>query len=289
MTLCTIGYGGVPWASFIAALHEANVQVVVDVRHLPHSKSAPHYSGAALATTLPEEALEYQHAALLGNPHVEQCKALKSLDPYRMHLEAHRDVLLPLLAMLDRGRRVALLCGCPIAGQCHRSVIAKAVQALRPELEVLHLRPAQGQDRGPAPKILGLTLIQPWAWAIAHAGKRLENRTWKPWCPIGTYLAIHAGQKVDRGAVADLQGVGVKVPLALPTSAIVAVARLVGTCDEAGVPGDQLMWWAGPVGWVLDKVVAVEPVPCKGKQGLWRLEPPVLEQVRERWRAASRG
>ena len=27
MTLHTIGYGGAPWASFIAALHEANVRV----------------------------------------------------------------------------------------------------------------------------------------------------------------------------------------------------------------------------------------------------------------------
>ena len=290
MTLCTIGYGGVPWASFIAALHEANVQVVVDVRHLPHSKSAPHYSRAALATTLPEEALEYQHAALLGNPHVEQCKALKSLDPYRAHLEAHRDALLPLLAMLDRGQRVALLCGCPIAGQCHRSVIAKAVQALRPELEVQHLRPAQGQDRGPAPKILGLTLIQPWAWAIAHAGKRVENRTWKPWCPIGTYLAIHAGAKMDQGMAQQLRADGIAVPSTVATGAIVAVAQLEGVATHINaVPDDQVdRWWCGPVGWLLDNVVPIEPVPCKGKQGLWRLEPVVLEAVRERWKAARR-
>jgi len=39
-----------------------------------------------------------------------------------------------------------------------------------------------------------LTLKQPWAWAVAHAGKDVENRTWKPPASvIGQRIAIHAG------------------------------------------------------------------------------------------------
>ena len=48
-----------------------------------------------------------------------------------------------------------------------------------------------------------LTVIQPWAWAIAHAGKRVENRTWGP--PrdvIGQRIAIHAGRRLDDRAIA---------------------------------------------------------------------------------------
>ena len=43
-----------------------------------------------------------------------------------------------------------------------------------------------------------LTLWQPWAHAVAHLGKRIENRPWKPWpAVIGTRVAIHAAAKVD--------------------------------------------------------------------------------------------
>lgn len=53
-----------------------------------------------------------------------------------------------------------------------------------------------------------LTVLQPWAWCIAHAGKTVENRTWAP----GSYrgpLAIHAGRTYDRNghsAAATLAG-----------------------------------------------------------------------------------
>ena len=285
MTLHTIGYGGVAFSALAESLTEARCDIVVDVRATPYSKSAPIYSAPSLHTELAKAGLAYEHAPELGNGLLVECKQVGHLGPYVAHLANHPAALGPLRELLHASRRPALLCGCPRPDLCHRSVIAQAIAQEMP-VRVQHLRPKLGEGRGPAPRILGLTLIQPWAWAIAHAGKRLENRTWRPWCPIGTYLAIHAGQRVDREAVADLQGVGVKVPLTLPTSAIVAVARLVGTCDDTGVPGDQLMWWAGPVGWVLDRVVAVEPLPCAGRQGLWELPAALLAPLRERWRAA---
>lgn len=37
-----------------------------------------------------------------------------------------------------------------------------------------------------------LSIRQPWAWAILHAGKNVENRSWKrPWAPEGLIL-LHA-------------------------------------------------------------------------------------------------
>jgi hypothetical protein len=31
-------------------------------------------------------------------------------------------------------------------------------------------------------------------------------------------------------------------------------------------------WWSGPIGWVFDDVLAIDPPsPCKGKLGLWQL------------------
>lgn len=52
-----------------------------------------------------------------------------------------------------------------------------------------------------------LTLWQPWSWAIAHAGKRVENRTWAPPASvIGQRVAIHAGLRLDKAAAEALIG-----------------------------------------------------------------------------------
>jgi hypothetical protein len=48
----------------------------------------------------------------------------------------------------------------------------------------------------------------------------------------------------------------------------------------------QAPWFSGPFGWLLTDVVAIEPVPCLGAQGLWLLPPDVERQVLARERAA---
>jgi hypothetical protein len=41
-----------------------------------------------------------------------------------------------------------------------------------------------------------LTVRQPWAWAIIHAGKDIENRSWTNRHATGT-IAVHAGSGLD--------------------------------------------------------------------------------------------
>ena len=46
-----------------------------------------------------------------------------------------------------------------------------------------------------------LTVKQPWAWAIIHGGKDVENRSWMPNLgPRGMRIAIHAGKGWDKDA-----------------------------------------------------------------------------------------
>lgn len=148
-----------------------------------------------------------------------------------------------------------------------------------------------------------LTLVQPWAYAIARLGKPIENRTWTPpdWL-IGAYLAIHAGKKLDALAVAALRDEGFDVPDEMQHGAIIAVARVVGWVaeDENGViarwhgglsrldafGAAATPWWMGPIGWVLDNVTAIDPVPCRGAQKLWRVPDPAADEVRRRWKEA---
>ena len=137
--------------------------------------------------------------------------------------------------------------------------------------------------------IRGLTLIRPWAWAVAYAGKDVENRTWEPpRAMVGGFLAIHAGKKWDEDAAQGMRfDLGIDVPEEEdhPSGVIVAVARLAGVQHEAF--GNQ--WFCGPVGWQLRDVVRIEPVPCKGAQGLWTLPHDVLALVRARFAAAKKG
>ena len=125
-----------------------------------------------------------------------------------------------------------------------------------------------------------LTLWQPWAWAIARAGKDVENRTWPPpkWL-IGQRLAIHAGKGWDESwnfwADHDEND-----PLYECGAGIVAVVTVVGVITMGARP-----WFdgTGPYGWVLADVVPVDPpIPCRGRQGLWQLPPEVEAELEKR-------
>ena len=124
-----------------------------------------------------------------------------------------------------------------------------------------------------------ITLHQPHAFAIAHAGKDIENRKWAPpGSVIGCRIAIHAGKVLDRNGLDELRDRGI-----MPThddlvrGAIVAVATLTGYVRESESP-----WFTGPIGWTLEDIVAIDPVPCRGFQGLWNLPPDIKKLVTAR-------
>lgn len=127
-----------------------------------------------------------------------------------------------------------------------------------------------------------LTVRQPWAWAIIHGGKDVENR---PRNIAGSYrgpVAIHAGMRDDSAGWARISTIGAED---YPRGEIIGVVDLVGV-HEGGVSGcfpdvddpTRLMWcseWADPVAQHL--VLAnprplTEPIPFKGALGLRRLD-----------------
>ncbi len=128
-----------------------------------------------------------------------------------------------------------------------------------------------------------LTLKNPWAHLIAHYGKTIENRNWMPPESL-TRVLIHAGKSWDDGATGIMRALGDPDPI--EPSAIVAVADLAHACDSSR-HADVLRCgcdprWAQPgqCHWVLANVRALaEPVPCSGRQGLWRPTPDVMTQV----------
>lgn len=109
-----------------------------------------------------------------------------------------------------------------------------------------------------------LTIRQPWAGAIVHQSKRIENRTWKlPAAHHGARILIHAGAQSDKTAV--IYGPNLDV-----YSAIIGVATVTGYhWSDDGL-------CCGPWGfenayhWTLADVAALpEPIPAKGALGFW--------------------
>lgn len=156
--------------------------------------------------------------------------------------------------------------------------------------------------------IRGLTIYPPWSELVADGLKPIENRGWTPWpSMLGRYLAVHASLRYDVEGADFIDRnparFGMRRAPRLEDckhGGIIAVARLVGWVEigahGAGqhkvitmLPGHSFVWetdgrWLlGRYGWVLRDAVRFEPVPCRGKQGLWKLDPDVYEKVRRRY------
>jgi hypothetical protein len=131
-----------------------------------------------------------------------------------------------------------------------------------------------------------LTIKQPWAHHIARGDKRIENRSWEP--PESLYaeqFVIHAGMAWDKSC----QHLGPNKDNVV-YGAIIAVVRvscIVRSVAEAERVADQGKWFIGPIGWVLDNVRTIAPVPCSGRQKLWNLSPEQEKQVLENLDSAA--
>jgi hypothetical protein len=163
-----------------------------------------------------------------------------------------------------------------------------------------------------------MTVQQPWAWAIIHGGKNIENRS-TIWSYRGP-LAIHAGSRLsDRGmtdqrvghALRDRGHIHIDQSPGLPNMAhllgapihlraVIGVVDLTGAhwaepgcCDPNPWAEEEYTEHSGRTlsriaHLVLDKPRALPvPIPTQGHLGLWRLPAPVELAVDEALRAPA--
>jgi len=145
--IATIGYEGATVRTFLDALQEGRVDLLVDVRAIASSRR-PGFAKSRLAANVQSIGIEYLHLRGLGTPAEGRAAAragrhaeLRAI--YREHLDtpaAQAD--LAVLADLVRSRRrVCLLCLEADPTHCHRSLVVAALAAQMP-LDVTHLAPA---------------------------------------------------------------------------------------------------------------------------------------------------
>lgn len=125
-----------------------------------------------------------------------------------------------------------------------------------------------------------LSIRQPWAWAILHAGKNIENRTWNTTFR-GRFL-IHAGASLDKAAyqlmrLYPMPGVILPEPHAFPRGGIVGRATLVDVMR----PGSPMTvpWYEGFYGFMLENPQVVPFIPLKGKLNFFEVPDEALAQV----------
>jgi uncharacterized protein (DUF488 family) len=144
--LATIGYQAATVRSFLDALREAGVELLVDVRAVASSRR-PGFSKSRLAANVAEVGIGYVHLRGLGTPaegraaaRAGQYAQLRRI--FREHLATPgaRTELDELADLVRSGRRVCLLCFEADPEHCHRSMVADALGALMP-VEVIHLMP----------------------------------------------------------------------------------------------------------------------------------------------------
>ncbi len=158
-----------------------------------------------------------------------------------------------------------------------------------------------------------LSLRQPWAHAVIHLGKRIENRDWRG-CSYRGEILIHASKNVGTraefdGAVETIRDVTGLVPemclgfaeerggrwvpsRELWLGGIVGRARIIGTIDDerglqeasvdisnkdtcsGGWLFEQREWWMGGFALVLTDVEPLPFKPCAGSLGFFEVEYP---------------
>lgn len=109
-----------------------------------------------------------------------------------------------------------------------------------------------------------LSINQPWAWAILHAGKDIENRSW-PTKYRGDVL-IHAGMRFDRDGLRFVEDqVGREIdPEERPRGGVLGIVEIVDCVTESESP-----WFFGEYGFVLRNPRIIEPRKCKGALGFF--------------------
>ena len=139
-----------------------------------------------------------------------------------------------------------------------------------------------------------LSIRQPWAWCILHAGKDIENRDWSEYSPTlhlacrlvedaywdadGGEFLIHAAKGMTRDEYEDCldlcHAISRKQPfpsgLSLPAFDDLQRGGIVGRAQLYDVVTEhESLWFAGRVGLVLRKAKTIPFVPFKGALGFF--------------------
>lgn len=133
---------------------------------------------------------------------------------------------------------------------------------------------------------LAISVRQPWAWAIIHAGKDVENRSFASLRFMRLSgiraLAIHAAQGMTRDEYDDAHDFMASLGVVCPSAAKLTRGAIIGSVTVDGVTSKSTSrWFFGPGAIRMSAPTPIEPIHCAGALGLFRwrdmrlIDPPV--------------
>jgi len=118
---------------------------------------------------------------------------------------------------------------------------------------------------------LALSVRQPWAWAIIHAGKNIENRGHVAITKGGMKrgrIAIHASKGMTQEEYASAYDFMRSIDVVCPPPGALIRGGIIGSVDVVDiVTRSSSRWFFGPRGLVLANTQSCEPIPCSGALG----------------------
>ena len=133
-TIFTIGHSTRPIADFLTLLQKLGVDLLVDVRSIPRSRTNPQFNADALPETLGDAGIRYRHLSALGGLRHRKKGASTSPNTF-WHVAAFRNYAdyaatdafragLNELRALSRDNCCAIMCAEAVWWRCHRRIIA---------------------------------------------------------------------------------------------------------------------------------------------------------------------
>jgi uncharacterized protein (DUF488 family) len=141
MRIFTIGYESSTVAEFLAALEQAGIERVIDVRAVPNSRR-PGFSKNLLRNALAEVGITYVHLRALGTPAEGRAAARAGRMDELERIYAGQLELPEAIAQgaemleLAKEKPSALLCYEREPGGCHRTLL---LRSLAPNADVINL------------------------------------------------------------------------------------------------------------------------------------------------------
>lgn len=132
---------------------------------------------------------------------------------------------------------------------------------------------------------LALSLRQPWAWAVVHAGKPLENRSaaaLRFMVPLLGQRAIHASVTMTRAYYCEARDFMRNLGLNVPAPADLLRGGIIGQCEfTAMIKGSDSPWFFGPRALVVKDARPCGFIPCGGQLGYfkWQRHPTMTGPV----------
>jgi uncharacterized protein (DUF488 family) len=151
----TIGHSTRKIDIFLSLLQENGIKVVADVRMFPGSKRYPQFGREALAKSLGEHGIRYEHFPELGGRRKAKPDSKNTAwrnESFRgyadyMETEDFRNGVARLVDLAEDSGPTAIMCAEAVWWRCHRSLVSDYLKARG--VEVVHILDAKKIEQHP--------------------------------------------------------------------------------------------------------------------------------------------